>query len=95
MTRKLIPLVALPLMVVLSSCAPTPEERSTTKNGLVVDLLTRIEGCAVYRIEQPGLQPDVYTTICPREGEATTQWTRSCGKGCTRVVQAQTARKVD
>jgi len=87
-------LVVLLIAIILSSCTQEVESVEHKSNGITVYRITTIEGCGVYGIHRGTITTTVYTTICP-SGQSSTQWSRSCGKSCTRTEMVDTVRKED
>ena len=72
----------------LSGCVKNSLEKSQTDNlNIQVKKLFTKDGCTVYRfLDGTGY---IYYARC-ESGKVSTQWRRSCGKGCTRLMWINT-----
>lgn len=72
------------LILLLVACEGkhgTPVNVEGAKDNFNVTLLFEKDGCKVYRFEDSKFR---YFTNCT---ETTSEYTESCGKGCTRTVE--------
>ncbi len=77
-------IVAL-VVALLSGCGAKAIETSATENAEIrVDKLFTKDGCTVYRFYDSGSK---YFVRCDGAASTSTQWSETCGKGCTRNVQ--------
>lgn len=73
-------IIVLASVLVLASCTRRAETSAAAGADFTVDRLFTHEGCTVYRFNDAGNHR--YYANCG--GSASTNWTESCGKNCTR-----------
>lgn len=82
--------LVLAAAVTLAACDPinAPEATVPAGNGYKVARLFTHEGCTVYRFTDHNTR---YFVRCD-SGDASAQWSESCGKNCTAHPSIPTAR---
>lgn len=72
--------------ILLAGCGPEEaEEKKQVNKNFVVERLFTHEGCTVYRFYDNDLSR--YFSDC--RGKVSSEWTESCGKNCSRLVESE------
>lgn len=78
-------------VIVLAACTEKPLSTIQSNNpNYQVDKLFSHEGCDVYRFEDGGHK---YFVRCADKTSVSTNWTETCGRGCSRNVNVVGATK--